>query len=137
MGKMGKKINKYLVNFLKTSLLVFSIFLFISPITLLKKNISSFMLIFSKNVVLSSIIGSLIGSISIGNPATAYIISAELLKISSNVALISAFIISWVTVGLAQIPLESKYFGLRFAVIRNVLGFIFSVIISLLIWLIY
>ena len=43
--------------------------------------------------------------------------------------------ISWVTVGIAQLPMESLVLGKKFAIIRNAVSFLLSIIISILIYL--
>jgi hypothetical protein len=40
---------------------------------------------------------------------------------------------AWVTVGIVQLPAESSFFGIKFALIRNLFAFISSIIISILI----
>ncbi len=46
---------------------------------------------------------------------------------------VTALIVSWVTVGSIQLPAEIQTFGARFALIRNGLAFIFTLIVSYLV----
>jgi hypothetical protein len=39
---------------------------------------------------------------------------------------------TWTTVGVAMIPLEAKYLGKKFAIVRNIINFFFSIIITIL-----
>lgn len=87
--------------------------------------------IFSNNIS-DTFIGSLIGSISAGNPITSYILGGEFLKQGVSLIAVTAFIVAWVTVGLIQLPAESIMLGKKFAITRNILSFIFSIIIAII-----
>ena len=84
-----------------------------------------------------SLIGSTIGSIASGNPITSYIIGGELLKNNVSFIAVVAFIVSWVTVGVIQFPAESLMLGKKFALTRNILAFISSIIIAIIIGIIF
>lgn len=71
-----------------------------------------------------------LGSILAGNPITAYMISEELMKSSVSLFLITAFILAWTTVGVIQFPAESILMGKKFALVRNIVAFIFAIIVS-------
>lgn len=88
--------------------------------------------LFTGNLILDPLIGTIAGSISFGIPITSYIVGGELLKNGISLIAISAFIMSWSTVGIAMLPLEAKFLGKRFAIIRNIINFIFAIIISIL-----
>lgn len=88
--------------------------------------------LFTGNLILDPLIGSLAGSISFGIPIISYIVGGELLKDGISLIAISAFIMSWSTVGIAMLPLEAKFLGKRFAVVRNITNFIFAIVISIL-----
>ncbi len=88
--------------------------------------------IFSKNSFLNSFVGASIGSISAGNPITSYIFGGEMLNQGIGLIAVTAFIVSWVTVGLIQFPAESTILGKKFALLRNVVAFIFSIIVAIL-----
>jgi uncharacterized membrane protein YraQ (UPF0718 family) len=78
-----------------------------------------------------TVIGSLIGSISAGNPIISYIIGGELLKEQVSLFAVAAFIVAWVTVGVLQFPAEAAILGKRFAPARNILGFILAIVVSI------
>lgn len=88
--------------------------------------------IFTGDYIKDSLIGALAGSISFGIPITSYIIGGELLNQGINLLAITAFIMTWSTVGIAMLPLEASFIGKRFAIVRNSLNFIFAIIISIL-----
>lgn len=88
--------------------------------------------IFTGNFLLDPIIGALAGSIAFGIPITAYITGGELLTAGVSLLAVTAFILAWTTVGVAMLPLEIKFLGKKFAIWRNVVTFILSIIIAIL-----
>jgi len=88
--------------------------------------------IFSGNPVLDTLWGACFGSIFAGNPINSYIIGGELLKYGVSLFAVTAFVVTWVTVGLVQLPAEIAALGRRFALIRNAISFILSIPIALL-----
>ncbi len=87
--------------------------------------------LFSGNMVVDSIIASIAGGISFGNPVTSYIVGRNFLDQGVHVAAVTAFMVAWATIGMVAIPLESSLFGKRFALVRNMTNLIFSVLIAL------
>jgi len=86
---------------------------------------------FSGNLILDPLIGAIAGSISFGMPVTSYVAGGELLHAGVSLLAVTAFIMSWTTVGLIMIPLEASALGIRFAIIRNILNFIFALIVAI------
>ena len=93
---------------------------------------SFYTLVFSKNVILDSLIGSLVGSISIGTPITSYIFGGELLNQGISLIAVTAFLVAWVTVGVIQLPAEAAILGKRFAFLRNLTAFIFAILVAVI-----
>ena len=89
--------------------------------------------VFTGNVLLDPFIGALLGSASFGIPVTSYIVGGELLLEGVSLLAVTAFIMAWTTVGLAMLPLEASFLGKRFALTRNIVNFIFSLIIAVLV----
>ena len=89
-----------------------------------------------QNNLLDPVVGSAIGSILAGNPITSYIIGGELLKQGVSLIAVTAFIVAWVTVGIVQLPAESMILGKRFAITRNIISFILSIIVAILTYII-
>lgn len=104
-----------------------------------------FQVFVSKQVLLSlfygsalhdSFWGACIGSILAGNPVNSYVIGKNLLNIGVGLSGVTALMLTWVSVGLIQLPVEAKALGLRFALVRNIAGFIVAVIMSfVVVWL--
>jgi len=88
--------------------------------------------IFSGNMALDTLWGACFGSIFAGNPINSYIIGGELLKYGISLFAVTALIITWVTVGLVQLPAEIAALGRRFALLRNGLSFILSMPIAVI-----
>ena len=86
--------------------------------------------IFSKNILLDSFIGSAIGSVLAGNPVTSYVLGGEMLKQGVSMVAVVAFLVAWVTVGVVQLPAESIILGKKFALTRNFLSFLFSILVA-------
>ena len=93
---------------------------------------SFYVSVFTKNQFLDSLIGGVIGSISVGNPITSYIFGGEMLKQGVGLIAVTAFLVSWVTVGIIQLPAESSILGKKFAILRNISAFVLSSIVAIL-----
>jgi uncharacterized membrane protein YraQ (UPF0718 family) len=123
--------SKTLKSFYKISPLIVGVILLISLISnLIPRSIYS--TVFCNNPLLDSIIGSVIGSISTGPPITSYILGGEFLKEGVSLIAVTAFMVAWVTVGIIQFPAESFILGIKFAITRNIMSFIFSIIVAII-----
>ncbi|MFO7816486.1 MAG: hypothetical protein R6V39_02225 [Desulfovibrionales bacterium] len=85
---------------------------------------------FRGNPFLDTLIGTLAGAVAAGNAVVSYIIGGELLAKGVSLYAVCAFILSWVSLGVVQIPAEIGIFDLRFTLIRNILAFVFVIIVS-------
>jgi uncharacterized membrane protein YraQ (UPF0718 family) len=92
----------------------------------------AYRLIFTGNGQLDPLIGAVVGSISVGNAITSYIIGGELRQQGVSMLAITAFLVAWVTVGIVQLPAEALMLGRRFAIVRNVVSFVLSILIAVL-----
>jgi predicted Fe-Mo cluster-binding NifX family protein len=89
-------------------------------------------LMFSGNKIQDTLLGACIGSIFAGNPINSYIIGGELLEYGVSLFAVTALIVAWVTVGLVQLPAEIVALGRRFALVRNAISFLLSIIIAII-----
>lgn len=120
-------------NFIQTIPLLAGVLLLISlAITLIPKNI--YQRVFTGKPVLDPLLGASLGSISAGNPLTSYIIGGELLKEGISLIAVAAFLLSWVTVGVVQLPAEVLTLEKKFALLRNCLSFFAAIIISVILY---
>ncbi len=95
----------------------------------LEKNASN---IFTGNLFFDPLIGALMGSISFGIPITSFIVGGELLSQGVSLVAVTAFVLAWSTVGVAMLPLEIVNLGRKFAITRNLICFVFAIVIAVL-----
>ena len=87
---------------------------------------------FGSNAFFDAVTGSVAGSLAAGHPLTSYVLGGELLERGVSLAAVTAFLVSWVTVGSIQLPAEMLMLGKRFALCRNLICFGLSTLIALL-----
>jgi predicted Fe-Mo cluster-binding NifX family protein len=92
--------------------------------------------VFSGKTWLDSLWGASIGSVFAGNAINSYIIGGQFLELGASLVAVTAFICSWVTVGIIQFPAESAALGWKFAIVRNLACFCLSIAISFVMMLI-
>jgi len=90
---------------------------------------SYFKMLFSGSYF-DSVTGALIGSVVAGNPVTSYLISGDLIRQGISLTAVTAFLVSWVTVGVIQLPAEIQFLGKRFAIARNISAFALSLLVA-------
>ena len=78
------------------------------------------------------IVGAGIGSITLLPGFVAYPICAVLMKEGVSVMVLAAFLTTLMMVGIITLPLESKFFGTKAALLRNILSLIGAIIVALL-----
>ena len=81
---------------------------------------------------LDTLLGAVFGSVLAGNPINSYVICSALLAEGVSLFAVTAVILTWVSVGLVQLPAEISALGARFAVLRTVTAFILSIVIAFL-----
>ena len=86
--------------------------------------------LFRASPIYDMFIATFVGGVSVGQPFISYIIGGEMLKEGISLYAVSSFILAWVTLGLVQLPLEYSLFGGRFTFVRNLLAFIFAIVVS-------
>lgn len=88
--------------------------------------------LFTGSIFYDTFISTIAGSISVGQPVVSYIIGGELSASGISLYAVTAFILSFVTLGIVQLPMEYSLFGSRFTIIRNLLSFLFAMLIAIL-----
>lgn len=126
-----KATQKSLNNFKIMIPILIGVLLLVNLITVASSDI--YLKLFTGNYIKDSFIGALAGSVSFGIPVTSYIIGGELLKDGVSLLAVTAFILTWSTVGIAMLPLEISFLGKKFAIIRNIVNFIFAIVIAVLV----
>ena len=99
-------------------------------VTLFQDEISAGL--FGNGALVDTLFGGVIGSIAVGHPLASYIIGGELLGSGVRLSAVTALLVSWVTVGFLRLPAEAMFFGYRFAVYRNLIGYVSAVAIAFL-----
>jgi uncharacterized membrane protein YraQ (UPF0718 family) len=82
---------------------------------------------------LGVILSAVVGSIALIPGFIAFPTADLLLDGGAGYMQIAAFISSLMMVGVVTVPVEIKYFGKRLTVIRNLMAFIFSLIVAVII----
>ncbi len=86
--------------------------------------------LFGNGDVPDTLLGTAIGSVAVGHPLASYLLGGELLGAGVPLVAVTALLVSWVTVGIVQLPAESLILGTRFAVYRNIVCFFIAVVVA-------
>ncbi len=133
--KLQKAIQKTNKGILKMLPLIFGILLLVSMLNvLIPKEV--YVKFFTGNLVLDALKGSFLGSILTGNPISGYVLANNFLQNGVGLIAVTSFLVSWVTVGIVQLPAEIFALGKRFAFSRNGTAFLFSFLVSFVTFLI-
>ena len=90
-----------------------------------------------ENNLMSVLSASILGSVIIMPGFIAFPLSGILLKEGATYMVLAAFTASLMMVGVITLPLEKEYFGIKIAVVRNLIGFFTAIIVSIVIGLVY
>lgn len=82
------------------------------------------------NGVVATTISALVGSITLIPAFVAFPLVGSIINMGASILPAVAFLTTLTMVGVVTFPLEKQEFGLRFAVARNGLSFIFALIIA-------
>jgi uncharacterized membrane protein YraQ (UPF0718 family) len=86
----------------------------------------------SENVVFSSVVAALIGSVTLIPAFVAFPLVGSFVDAGASIVPGVAFLTTLTMVGVVTFPLEKKEFGLKFALSRNVLSFSAAIVIAIL-----
>jgi uncharacterized membrane protein YraQ (UPF0718 family) len=118
-----------LLPFLNILILV-SVLLYLIPPNLISQYLGA------GSGVLGFSIAAVVGSITLIPGFISYPIAAGLIQQGASYAVVATFMTTLMMVGVVTLPLESKYFGMKVALLRNSLNFIAAVAIGLLVGII-
>lgn len=82
---------------------------------------------------LGLIIAAVVGSVTLIPGFVAFPTAAMLLQNGAGYMQIGAFVSTLMMVGIVTMPVEIKYFGKRITILRNILAFIFSIGVAVII----
>jgi len=83
------------------------------------------------NVFLSSIYGALMGTVLILPKFVAMPLAADLIAEGAHIVVAAGFITTLTMVGFVTAPVEIEHFGKKYTLVRNVLSFIFALMVAL------
>ncbi|MGD8588116.1 MAG: hypothetical protein PVG22_04720 [Chromatiales bacterium] len=84
------------------------------------------------NPFMDVLTGATAGSLAAGQPVVSYLMGGELGKLGMHPIGVTALIVSWVTVGLTNLPVEASMLGRRFALYRNLFSYLSALLIALI-----
>lgn len=87
----------------------------------------------SSSGYLGVLIAALVGSITLIPAFVAFPLAAMLLAKGAGYMQLSAFVSTLTMVGLITLPLETKFFGKKFAILRNSLAFVLAFFVAYII----
>jgi uncharacterized membrane protein YraQ (UPF0718 family) len=132
MERIGPSLKKALRGFLALLPIVLGMLLLTSlAMSLFAGQITG--ALFGHGALVDILVGALIGSAALGHPSASYILGGELVAAGVGLEAVTAFLVTWVTVGVAQLPAESLLLGRRFAILRNLVAFVGALAIALLV----
>jgi uncharacterized membrane protein YraQ (UPF0718 family) len=85
---------------------------------------------------LGVMIAAVVGAITLIPGFVAFPTAALLLQSGAGYMQIGAFVSTLMMVGIVTMPVEIKYFGKKLTVLRNVLAFVFSLVVAYVIGLV-
>ena len=128
--KRGFKMFKGIVIPFMNILILVSVGLYLIPPEMITKYLGA------QSGVTGLGIASIIGSITLIPGFISYPIASGLIQQGASYTTIATFMTSLMMVGIVTLPLEIKYFGKRAAIMRNVLNFVASIIIGVIVGLV-
>lgn len=124
--KSAKSFESIMPQFLSVIFMVGFILTALSPETISK-------LLGDKSGVVGVFIASIIGSITIMPTFVAFPTAALLLKNGAGYTQVTALISTLMFVGVITFPMEAKFIGKRAALIRNLIYFLYSILVAFVI----
>ena len=85
----------------------------------------------SSNNLVATTVSAIVGSITLIPAFVAFPLVGSIINMGASIIPAVAFLTTLTMVGVVTFPLEKREFGLKFAVARNALSFIFAIIIAL------
>lgn len=104
-------------------------------LSILKPEIIS-KIIGSNSNIFGVLLSAILGSVAMMPTFVAFSTGDMLLKNGAGIAQVAALISTLTLIGIVTIPLEVKYIGKKAAIYRNVLAFIFSIIVAFFVGLV-
>lgn len=126
LKKAWKAFENILPEFLVVIILVGFLLAILNPETISK-------IIGAESGWFGVILAGIIGSVTLIPGFVAFPTAAILLENGAGYMQIAAFVSTLMMVGIVTLPVEIKYFGKKISVMRNILAFLFSFIVAIII----
>ncbi len=126
LKKAWKAFENILPEFLVVIILVGFLLAILNPETISK-------IIGAESGWFGVILASFIGSVTLIPGFVAFPTAAILLENGAGYMQITAFVSTLMMVGIVTLPVEIKYFGKKISIMRNILAFLFSFIVAIII----
>ncbi len=120
----AKRFLKILPAFIEMLILV-SLVLYLVPDRFIAEYLSS------KKIFTATLVASLIGSITFMPGFIVFPLCGILLKKGVPYMVLSAFTTTLMMVGVLTFPVEKSYFGVRVAIVRNLISFLIAMIVAI------
>jgi uncharacterized membrane protein YraQ (UPF0718 family) len=124
--KMTKGMMKSMIGQIAAILLLIGLIITFIPPETVKHYLAS------SNLGTAAVISAIVGSITLIPAFVAFPLVGSLVDAGASIVPVVAFLTTLTMVGVVTFPLEKQEFGLRFAAARNVLSFVFAIIIALI-----
>lgn len=85
----------------------------------------------SSNVLYSTLSAAVVGSVTLIPAFVAFPLVASFVNVGASIVPAVAFLTTLTMVGIVTFPLEKQEFGLKFTLTRNILSFVFAIIVAL------
>lgn len=87
----------------------------------------------SNSGLLGILIGELVGCFALIQPAAVFPFAGVILNRGASYPSIFGFVTTAILIGVSTLPLELRCFGWKFTIVRNVLTFVFTFILGIII----
>jgi len=124
--KMSKNMMKNMIGQILGILLLIGLILTFVPPEAIKGILGS------TGLFTSTILSATIGSITLIPAFVAFPLVGSLVNVGASIVPGVAFLTTLTMVGVVTFPLEKQEFGVKFTISRNILSFIFAVLIALI-----
>lgn len=124
--KKSKNSLKFMMPSILGIILIIGVIISLIPNNLIEQNFGG------ENVFISTIISAFFGSITLIPAFVAFPLVGSFIGMGASIVPAAAFLTTLTMVGIVTFPIEKEKFGLKFTITRNILSFIFAIIIALL-----
>lgn len=121
--KMSKKIMGKMMPKIIVILFIIGFLMALIPESLIKDALGG-------NIVVSTVSAAFVGAITIIPAFVAFPLVGSLVESGASVFVAVSFLTTLTMVGVATYPLEKDEFGAKFALTRNLLSFVFAIVIA-------